>query len=120
MLAISASGDEPFIVAGSQPGEEPRRTVSLDDDETQSYVLALAPGAAPREGAPFEVTVRADPVHVDDSKTLTLQIDDDDYSLDTDVDAAGAQLSGTLHVDSPSFTAEVTRPADQQVPRARE
>ena len=83
VLAIGASGGGLSITAGSQPGDEPRQTVTVDDDETQSYVLALASGAAPREGAPFEVTVRANPAHVDDRKTLTLQIDDG-YSLDTD------------------------------------
>lgn len=42
MLAIGAS-----IAAGSQPGDEPRQTVTLDDDETQSYVLALRPAQRP-------------------------------------------------------------------------
>ena len=61
MLSISVSGGGFSIVAGSEPGEEPRRSVTLDDDETQSYVLALASGASPREGMAFDVTVRADP-----------------------------------------------------------
>ena len=112
VLAIGASGGGLSIAAGSQPGDEPRQTVTLDDDETQSYVLALAPGAAPREGAPFDVVVRADPAHVDDSKTLTLQLDDTSYSLDTDDAAPGAQISGTLDGATPSFTAEVTPPAN--------
>ena len=47
MLATSASGGGLSIAAGSGPGDEPRQTVTLDDDETQSYVLALVPGAAP-------------------------------------------------------------------------
>lgn len=34
------------------------------------------------------------------------------YTLDTDDATAGAHLSGTLDVDSPSFTAEVTPPAN--------
>ena len=61
VLAIVASGGGFSITAGTQAGEEPRQTVILDDDETQSYVLALAPGAAPREGASFDVVARADP-----------------------------------------------------------
>ena len=61
VLAIEASGGGFSIVPGSPPDAEPRQTVTLDDDENQSYVLALAPGAAPREGAPFDVVVRADP-----------------------------------------------------------
>ncbi len=91
VLAVSASGGDISIAAGGGPGEEPLRNVTLDDDETQSYTLALAPGAQPREGRAFEVTVRAVPAHVDDSKTLTLQIDDSSYALDTDDAAEGAQ-----------------------------
>ena len=113
VLAVSASGDGFSIVPGSDPGEERRRPVTLDDDETQSYVLELASGASPREGMAFDVVVRADPAHVDDSKTLTLQIDGGaGYSLDTDDANDGAQLSGTLDVDRPSFTAKVTPPAN--------
>ena len=113
VLAIAASGGL-AIRAGSGTGDEPLRMVTVDDDETQSYALALASGAAPREGAPFKVTVRADPAHVDGSKTLTLQIGDTNYSLDTDDGAAGDQLSGTLDGDNPSFTAAVTPPANDE------
>ncbi len=112
VLAIGASGGGISIAAGSGSGDEPRRTVALDDDETQSYDLVLASGAAPREGAPFEVTVRADPAHVDGSQTLTLQLDDTSYTLDTDDTTAGDQIAGTLDGATPSFTAEVTPPAN--------
>ncbi len=113
VLAIEASGGGFSIAAGDQAGDERRQTVTLDDDETQSYVLALAPGAAaPREGAPFNVTVRADPDHVDDSTTLTLQRDDTSYTLDTDPNMPGDQIAGTLDDDTPSFTAVVTPPAN--------
>ena len=105
VLAIETSG-------GLSISDEPARPVILEDDETQSYSVALASGAAPREGAPFGVTVRADPAHVDDSKTLTLQVDDASYSLDTDDTMIGAQISGTLDGDNPSFTAEVTPPSN--------
>ena len=112
VLAISASGNGFSITAGDQSGQEPWKTVTLDDDETQSYVVALAPGAAPREGAPFDVVVRAAPAHVDDSKTLTLQLDDTDYSLDTDATTLDDQIEGTLDGATPSFTAVVTPPAN--------
>ena len=112
VLAIGASGGGISIEAGSGSGEEPRQTVTLDDDETQSHALALASGVAPREGAAFGVTVRAAPAHVDDSQTLTLQVDDTSYSLDTDDATAGAQISGTLDGNTRSFTAEVTPPAN--------
>ena len=109
VLATGASGGGFSIAAGN----EPRRKVTLDDDETQSYVLALVPGAAPpREGAPFDVAVRADPAHVDGSQTLTLQIDDSEYGLDTDGMTPGAQISGTLDGSTPSFTAEITPPGN--------
>ncbi len=113
VLAITASGGL-SIAAGSGTGEEPLRTVTVDDDETQSYVLALTPGAPPREGAPFDVTVRADPDHVDGSKTLTLQIGETGYSLDTDDRTDGDQLSGTLDGDRPSFTAAITPPVNDK------
>ena len=109
VLAISASGGGFSITAGDQSGQELWKTVTLDDDETQSYDVALAAGAAPREGAPFDVVVRAAPAHVDDSKTLTLQLDDTDYSLATTPDD---QIEGTLTADTPSFTAVVTPPAN--------
>ena len=107
VLAIETSG-------GLSISDEPTRPVILEDDETQSYSVALASGAAPREGAPFGVTARADPAHVDDSKTLTLQIDDASYSLDTDDTSTSAQISGTLDGDNPLFTAEVTPPANDE------
>ena len=111
VLAITASGGI-SIAAGGRTGEEPLRTVTVDDDETQSYVLALTPGAAPREGVPFDVTVRADPEHEDGSKTLTLQIRETGYSLDTDDRTNGDQLSGILDGDNPSFTAAITPPVN--------
>ena len=112
MLAVEASGGGFSILAGRGSGEEPWTPVTLEDDETQSYVLALAPGEAPREGAPFDIVARADPAHVDGSKTLTLQVDDDEYTLDTDRTAGGAQIEGTLDGNATSFTAEVTPPAN--------
>ena len=109
VLSVSASG------GGLSIGDEPRQTIALDDDETQSYTLALAAGAAPREGAaPFGVAVSAEPAHVDGSETLTLQLDDTRYSLDTDGVTPGDQISGTLDGATPSFTAEVTPPGNDE------
>ena len=51
VLAIAASGGL-SIAAGSGTREEPLRTVTVADDETQSYVLALTPDAAPPGGGP--------------------------------------------------------------------
>ena len=108
VLEIGASG------GGLSVGDEPRQTITLDDDETQSYVLAGAPGATPREGAPFDVVVSAGPAHVDDRKTLTLQIDDTGYVLDTNADDTGNQIFGTLDGDVTSFTAKVTPPTNDE------
>ena len=95
---------------GLSISDEPPQQVTIDDDETQSYVVALAAGAVPREGAAaFDVVVSADPVHVDDEKTLTLQIDDTDYVLDTD---AADNMSGILNSTTTSFTAKVTPPTN--------
>ena len=60
------------------------------------------------------MVVSADPAHVDDSKTLTLQIDDTGYVLDTDADETGNQISGTLDGDVTSFTAKVTPPTNDE------
>ena len=83
------------------------RGIKIEDDETQTYVLALAVGASPREGAPFDVVVSAVPDHAGDSKTLTLQIDGSGYTLST---TSGDRISGTLsgHRDQRSFTATIT------------
>ena len=112
VLAISADGDGISISAGSETGNEPRRTVTIDDDETQSYVVALARGATPREGAAFDLVVSADPVHVDNRKTLTLQIDGAGYVLDTDAEESGNQITETLDSTTTSFTAKVTPPTN--------
>ena len=50
---------------------------------------------------------------MDDSKTLTLQIDGTGYVLDTDADT-GNQISGTLDGDVTSFTAKVTPPINDE------
>ena len=105
VLAISASGGI-TIEAGDQPGQEPRPKVTIDDDETQTYVVALATGAVPREGAAFGLVVRAVPDHDEVVKRLTLQIDGTGYVLNTDAQ----DRSGTLNNTTTSFTATVTPP----------
>ena len=104
-LEVSASDSTAIAVA-----PDADKGIKIDDDETQSYVLALAAGAVPREGAAFDVVVRADPAPVDESKTLTLQVSDDRYALDTG--AVGNQISGTLNMENPSFTTAVTPPVN--------
>ena len=115
VLAISASGGDISIGAGSGTEDEPRRTVILDDDEVQSYVLARAPGAAPREGAPFDVVVSAEPAHVDDSKTLTLQVDGTDDT--TVVAEISGRLDGTTRSTRSAWLASAVCPSGASRPR---
>ena len=70
-LGVSAATDAALIMEAADAD----KGIKIEDDETQTYVLALAAGASPREGAPFDVEVSAVPDHAGDSKTLTLQID---------------------------------------------
>ena len=51
MLAIAASGGHSIRVGGGA-GDESLRMVTVDDDETQSYVLALTPGRGTPGGGP--------------------------------------------------------------------
>ena len=51
-------------------------TLTIDDDETQSYDLTLDDDAEPEEGGdPITVTVTANPAHVNGSADLSVQID---------------------------------------------
>ena len=47
----------------------------IDDDETQSYTLTLAPGQTPTEGAAFTVNLAASPAHVNGTGTMNVIID---------------------------------------------
>ena len=50
--------------------------LTIDDDETQSYVLSLMdPTAKPKEGDMVVVSVKADPAHEDRATELSLNID---------------------------------------------
>ena len=50
-------------------------TLIIDDDETQTYKLTLAPGQTPTEGTPFTVNLTASPAHMNGSGSLQVNID---------------------------------------------
>ena len=55
----------------------------IEDDETQTYVLDVETDADDiEEGMLINVTLKAEPAHVDDSLFLTLHSDDAKYTLD--------------------------------------
>ena len=49
--------------------------LTIDDDETQTYTLTLAPSQTPTEGSPFVVNLAASPAHEDGSGTMQVNID---------------------------------------------
>ena len=51
--------------------------LTIDDDETQGYTLALTPGqtTGPTEGVPFTVDLKASPAHEDGTGTMNVIID---------------------------------------------
>ena len=53
--------------------------LKIDDDETQTYVFKVTTDK-PKEGSPINVTLRADPAHVNDSLALTLHSDNAKYT----------------------------------------
>ena len=55
--------------------------LEIDDDETQTYVFKVTTDK-PKEGNPINVTLRADPAHVNDDLELTLHSSDPKYGHD--------------------------------------
>ena len=81
--------------------------LTIDDDEDQTYVLALSPATQkPAEGTPVTVSLRASPPHEDGSGRLTLGIDKrtPGWSLTDGNDAA---IEGPVSVGSAQATTGV-------------
>ena len=57
------------------------KEIEIDDDETQTYVFKVTTDK-PKEGSPINVTLRADPAHVNDDLDLTLHSSDPKYGHD--------------------------------------
>ena len=84
--------------------------LEIDDDETQTYVFKVTT-EKPKEGTAINVTLRADPVHVNDDLDLTLHSDNQKYPITTGltegvvtIDAETGQAGELLVVTTPSGT----------------
>ena len=103
---------------GSTPLAAPAAAtpVTIEDDETQTYVLMLNPGETPKEGGDFDLTLKADPGHVDDSVALRLHLSDPMYELDA-TSAAGVSLGNVTPDDGADATeAENMAPITVEAP----
>ena len=67
--------------------------VTIVDDEPQTYVLSEIT-KEPTEGSPISATVTATPAHVNMSADLRVHVDDADYAIDADGNAANGMSSG--------------------------
>ena len=78
-LDTTADGDVAIALADSSgtPALARYNPVALiiDDDETQTYTLTLAPGQTPTEGTAFTVNLAASPAHVNGTGTMNVIID---------------------------------------------
>ena len=84
--------------------------LEIADDETQTYVFKVTT-EDPKEGSPINVTLRADPVHVNDDLDLTLHSDNQKYPITTgltegvvEINAGTGQAGASLVVTTPSGT----------------
>ena len=75
-LDTTATGDVAIALATAGEAGHPNALI-IDDDETQSYVLALTPNQTtpPTEGTAFTVDLKASPDHVQGSQSLQVNID---------------------------------------------
>ena len=81
--------------------EDATKDATIKDDETQEYVLTVNT-ESPKEGAPIMLTLKAMPEHDDDSETLSLHLDDPDYTLSPDeVTLDGSNNSQVITVTPP-------------------
>ena len=68
------------VTGGLSSNIAPKST-TIEDDETQTYVFNVTT-KEPTEDSTVDLTLRADPAHVDDSVVLTLHLDDPKYRHD--------------------------------------
>ena len=79
-----AEDENVVLTVGASGGLNPTieaKSIKIDDDETQTYVFKVTTDK-PKEGSPINVTLRADPVHVNDDLELTLHSSSPKYSHD--------------------------------------
>ena len=71
------------LVTGALTSKIRPQNITIDDDETQTYVLAVTT-KEPKEAAAINVSLRADPAHEDGSVELTLHSSDPKYTVNVD------------------------------------
>ena len=88
-LNTTEAGGTPIALATAGTAGHPN-TLTIDDDETQTYVLRVNAGHTPTEGTPVAVTFMAVPPHDDGSKTVTLNLDKPAPNWSTTVEGSAA------------------------------
>ena len=87
-------------------------TLKIDDNETQTYVLALAPATQkPEEGDPVTVSLKADPAHSENGEVaITLHLDQTPpFAINIVGDPVGSVTGNTVMLGGTSnATAEAT------------
>ena len=87
-------GDVPQTLTAPANG-----SFTIKDAQTQTYVLTLSSSSEKaKEGDDVTVSLKADPAHVDDAKTLTLNLDRPapDYTFGITNTAGGATIIGSV------------------------
>ena len=97
VAGLQVSASDPTAIALVTTGEKAAPTaLTIDDDETQNYVLDVTT-EKPMEGEPVVATLVASPMHEDGSSVLMLEIDpmgEMGYSLAI-TDDSDAEVTGT-------------------------
>ena len=86
------------LVTGALTSTIGPQNITIDDDETQTYVLAVNT-KEPKEAAAINVSLRADPAHEDGSVELTLHSSDPKYTVNVDA-AIPAVNTATIDGDT--------------------
>ena len=89
------------------------KSIEIADDETQTYVFKVTTDK-PKEGSPINVTLRADPAHVNDDLDLTLHSSNPKYTVAVaaDGDNAANEVTIDMATGQAGETITVTPPMD--------
>ena len=77
-LTYNETTTTPANAIQNLPDALPVVNIGIDDEDTQTYVMALERGERPKEGEEFVVEIEADPEHDDVMAMVTLQVVDED------------------------------------------
>ena len=81
----------------------------IDDDETQTYTLSLAPSATPpTEGAPFVVNLAASPAHVNGTGSMNVIIDKQPPAWTLAIGDSDSANPAIVTAGAPDNTVELT------------